>query len=169
MAIKDVKILVMDVDGVLTDGRLYFSPRGEEMKVFDARDGAGIKYLMRAGLDCAFLTGREGSIASARAKELGVKHVIGGAKDKEPALRGLLATLKLEPGQVGYIGDDLVDLPPMYVAGWSACPADADAEVRKVASYVASARGGHGAVREIIEHLLKEQGLWPEIMARYRR
>ncbi|HOX06649.1 MAG TPA: phenylphosphate carboxylase subunit delta [Planctomycetota bacterium] len=166
--LKDIKLLVLDVDGVLTDGRLYFSARGEEMKVFDARDGAGIKYLLRAGVDCAFLTGREGSVALARARELGVKHVIGGAKEKEPVLRGLLESMKLAPAQAAFVGDDLVDLPPMRIAGWSACPADAAAEVREAAAYVASAAGGHGAVREIIEHLLKEQGRWAEIMARYR-
>mgnify|MGYP000845355635 CR=1 FL=1 len=167
MATSDIKLLVMDVDGVLTDGRLYFSARGEELKIFDARDGAGVKYLMRAGLDCAFLTGREGSIASARAAELGVKHVLSGIKDKEPAFRELLASLGLTPEQAAFVGDDLVDLPPMRLAGWSACPADAAAEVREAAAYVASASGGRGAVREIVERLLKEQGRWPAIMKRY--
>jgi 3-deoxy-D-manno-octulosonate 8-phosphate phosphatase (KDO 8-P phosphatase) len=166
--LKGIKLLVLDVDGVLTDGRLYFSVRGEEMKVFDARDGAGIKMLMRAGVECAFLTGRDGGVASARAAELGVKHVMGGAKEKEPAFRELLARLKVAPEQAAFVGDDLVDLPPMRAAGWSACPADAVQEVRGAAAYVASSAGGHGAVREIIEYLLKEQGRWPAILAKYR-
>ena len=168
MAIADIKLLVFDVDGVLTDGRLYFSARGEELKAFNARDGAGIKCLMRAGVECAFLSGRESAVAAARAAELGVKHVVGGAKDKLPALRELLAELGLAPAQAAFVGDDQVDLPAMRECGWSACPADAVREVREAADYVAALPGGRGAAREIIEHLLKEQGRWPAILARYR-
>jgi len=154
---------------VLTDGRLYFSARGERLKAFDARDGAGIKYLLRAGLACAFLSGRAAAVARARARELGVKVVIGRARQKGPALRKLAARLGLALSQIGYVGDDLVDLPGMSIAGWSACPADAAAEVRRAAGYVAGASGGRGAAREIIEHVLKEQGRWAAILRRYRR
>ena len=169
MAIADIKLLVFDVDGVLTDGRLYFGARGEEFKAFDARDGAGLKYLQRAGLACAFLTGRaDRGAVKARARELGVKHLVSGAKQKEPALAKLAGKLGLGLGAVGYVGDDLMDLPAMRIAGWSACPADAVREVREAADYVAAAAGGRGAAREIIEQLLKEQGRWPAVLARYR-
>ena len=161
MAIHDVKLLVLDVDGVLTDGRLYFGPGGEQLKAFHVRDGAGIKMLLGAGLECAFLTGREGAIASARAAELGVRHVVGGAGDKGAALRRLAQSLGLALSQIGYVGDDLPDLPAMRDCGWTACPADAAAEVRGAADFVAAAAGGCGAVREIVERLLKEQGRWP--------
>ena len=161
MAIQDVKLLVLDVDGVLTDGRLYYGPQGERLKAFHVRDGAGIKMLLGAGLDCAFLTGRDGSAASARAAELGVCHVVSGAEDKESALRRLTRSLGLELSQTGYVGDDLADLPAMRGCGWSACPADAAAEVREAANCVTSAAGGCGAVREIVERLLKEQKRWP--------
>lgn len=161
MAIKDIKLLVLDVDGVLTDGRLYFGPHGEAMKAFHVRDGAGIKMLLDAGLDCAFLTGREGPIAAARASELGVRHVACGAGHKGAALRKLVDSLGLHVSQVAYVGDDLPDLPAMRECGWSACPADATPEVYSAAGWVAPSPGGRGAVREIIEHLLKEQGRWP--------
>lgn len=168
MSIAELKLLVFDVDGVLTDGSLHVGPSGEETKVFHARDGAAVKWLLRAGLECAFLTGRVSPGALLRrAEELGVRRVVGGARRKEPALRELAAELGLPLEQVGYVGDDLVDLPAMRAAGWSACPADAAPEVRAAAAHVASLAGGRGAAREIIELVLKEQGRWSGIVARY--
>jgi 3-deoxy-D-manno-octulosonate 8-phosphate phosphatase (KDO 8-P phosphatase) len=168
MALTDIKLLVFDVDGVLTDGRLYYGPEGDELKAFSARDGAGLKYLMRAGLQCGILSGRDSTALQRRCEDLGITHVITGAKFKEPELLKLLESLKLSPTEAGYVGDDLMDLPPMRLAGWSACPADAVEEVRAAADYVASARGGRGAAREVVEHLLKAQGKWDSIMERYR-
>jgi len=168
VSLADLKLLVFDVDGVLTDGRLYFGPTGDEMKAFSARDGAGMKYLMRFGVECALLSGRESPPVRHRADNLGIRHVVTGAKDKEPELRRLVSALGLSMEEVGYAGDDLMDLPPMRVAGWSACPADAAAEVREAADFVAAFPGGAGAVREIAEHVLEGQGKWEAVMARYR-
>jgi 3-deoxy-D-manno-octulosonate 8-phosphate phosphatase (KDO 8-P phosphatase) len=164
---EGLKLLVFDVDGVLTDGQLYFSSTGEETKAFNARDGVGMKYLMRFGVECAFLSGRESPPVQRRAENLGIQHVITGAKDKEPELRRLVSALGLSMEEVGYVGDDLMDLPPMRVAGWSACPADAVAEVRGAADFVTASPGGAGAVREIAEHVLRAQGKWEAVMARY--
>jgi len=168
LSLEKLKLLVLDVDGVLTDGKLYYGPDGDELKAFNSRDGAGIKYLMRAGLDCAVLSGRDSAALRRRCEDLGIRHVIGGARFKEPELEKLLEKLDLSPDEVGYVGDDLVDLPPMRVAGWSACPCDAVREVRDAVDFVARAEGGRGAVREVIEHLLRAQGRWDGIMARYR-
>ncbi len=168
MSAEGLKLLVFDVDGVLTDGQLYFSPTGEELKAFNARDGAGMKYLMRFGVECAILSGRESPPVQHRADNLGIKHVITGARDKEPELRRLVSSLGLSMDEVGYMGDDLMDLPPMRVAGWSACPADAVDEVRAAADYVTASAGGSGAAREVAEHVLKKQGKWEAVLARYR-
>ncbi len=168
MSLEKLKLLVFDVDGVLTDGRLYYGPEGDELKAFCARDGAGLKYLMRAGLECGILSGRDSGALRRRCEDLGIKHVITGAKSKQPELLKLLESLDLSAAEAGYVGDDLMDLPPMRLAGWSACPADAVEEVRVAADYVASARGGRGAAREVVEHLLKAQDKWELIMERYR-
>jgi 3-deoxy-D-manno-octulosonate 8-phosphate phosphatase (KDO 8-P phosphatase) len=161
MAIKDVRLLVVDVDGVLTDGLVYLGSAGEVIKAFHVRDGVGIKMLMDAGIECAFQSGRGDVLVDRRAAELGVRRVVSGVKDKAAALGELARSLGLELSQVGYVGDDLSDLPAMRACGWSACPADAAPEARAVAAYVASAAGGRGVVREIAERLLKEQGRWP--------
>jgi YrbI family 3-deoxy-D-manno-octulosonate 8-phosphate phosphatase len=168
MALAEIQLLVFDVDGVLTDGRLYYGPEGDQLKAFHARDGAGIKYLMRAGLDCAVLSGRDSAALRRRCEELGIARVIAGVKYKEPELHKLMENLDLSPREVGYVGDDLVDLPAMRLAGWSACPCDAVEEVRVNADYVARAPGGRGAVREVIETVLRARGRWEAIMARYR-
>jgi 3-deoxy-D-manno-octulosonate 8-phosphate phosphatase (KDO 8-P phosphatase) len=168
MALTDIRLLVLDVDGVLTDGRLYYGPSGEEIKAFHSRDGAGIRYLMEAGLDCALLSGRESEALRRRAADLGIARVVGAAGEKGAELGALIGSLGLEPGQVAYVGDDLPDLAAMRLAGWSACPADAVAEVRAAADLVASSPGGLGAVREIVEHLLRAQGRWEAVLARYR-
>ncbi len=168
MSLDKLKLLVLDVDGVLTDGKLYYGANGDELKAFSSRDGAGIKYLMRAGLECAILSGRDSAALHRRCQDLGIDHVVTGAKVKEPELQKVLDDLGLAPEEAGYVGDDLMDLPPMRAVGWSACPADAVREVREAVDYVADANGGHGAVREIVEHVLGAQDKWDGIMARYR-
>ena len=168
MSIKGIKLLVFDVDGVLTDGKLYFGPSGEELKTFDARDGAGIKCLMESGVECAILSARDSAALRHRAESLGIRHAITGAGDKAPELRRLIESLGLKRDEIGYVGDDLMDLPPMRLAGWSACPADAAPEVREAADYVAASPGGSGVAREVAELLLKAEGKWEAVLARYR-
>jgi 3-deoxy-D-manno-octulosonate 8-phosphate phosphatase (KDO 8-P phosphatase) len=164
MALTDIKLLVLDVDGVLTDGRLYYGPGGEELKAFDVRDGAGIKLLEAAGVETAILSGRESEALRRRMEDLGISLAVTGSGDKAAGLRELAAARRLKPEEIGYVGDDLMDLPAMRLAGWSACPADAVAEIRAAAAHVTAANGGRGAVREVAEHLLKARGSWDAVL-----
>ncbi len=163
-----VKLLVLDVDGVLTDGRFIIMPSGEEYKPFNAKDGSGIKYWIRAGGTVAFISGRDSAAVAARAEELGVDIVRQGCKRKAPVLTAVLDELEMAPGAVMVVGDDLPDLPLFDLCGLTACPADAVDEVREAADYVCRARGGDGCVREVVELLLKGTGRWDTIMQRYR-
>ena len=160
-----IRLFVMDVDGTLTDGMITYAADGLELKSFHARDGAGIKLLPLAGVTPAIVTGRTSAAVSRRAKELGIEIVVQGAGDK----RGVVDRLREEAGiawpEVAFVGDDLTDIPPMRMAGFSAAPKDADPEVRRIATYVCEARGGRGAVREAIETLLRRQGAWDRILA----
>lgn len=156
-----VRLLVLDVDGVLTDGTLLYGPSGEVFQRFSAYDGYGLECLRDAGVELAILTGRVSTAVVHRAQTLGIKHVIQGAKDKAVALRELASTCKVDLKNVGYVGDDIFDVPPMKLAGWSAAPANARPEVKAVANYVCSSCGGMGAVREVAEEILKARGDWP--------
>ncbi len=156
-----IELLVLDVDGVLTDGSIIIDNHGVESKHFHVRDGAAIAIWNKTGKRTAILSGRSARCVDLRGGELGIKPVVQGASDKGEALRAMILELDLEPSQVGFMGDDLADLPAMELAGFSACPADAAAEVRGFADLVTDARGGRGAVREVVETLLKAQGSWP--------
>jgi 3-deoxy-D-manno-octulosonate 8-phosphate phosphatase (KDO 8-P phosphatase) len=147
-------LLVLDVDGVLTDGRLYFGPRGEALKVFDVRDGYGIVQLLRAGLSVAVISGRRSPMVTARCRELGVRHVHQGVSDKLAVLVRLCARLKLTPASCACVGDDLPDVPVMRAAALSFAVADAHHEVRRRADVVTRRPGGRGAVREVCDYLL---------------
>jgi 3-deoxy-D-manno-octulosonate 8-phosphate phosphatase (KDO 8-P phosphatase) len=149
-----IRLLVLDVDGVLTDGRLYFGPRGEALKVFDVRDGLGLVRLQRAGVSVAVISGRRSPMVTARCRELGVRHVHQGVSDKLAALARLCARLKLTPASCACVGDDLPDVPVMRAAALSFAVADAHREVRRAADVVTRRRGGRGAVREVCDHLL---------------
>src|SRR5215469_17005642 len=149
-----IRLLVLDVDGVLTDGRLYFGPRGEALKAFHVRDGVGLKELQRAGLAVAVISGRRSPIVAARCRELGVRHVLQGVGDKLAALMRLCARLKLTPAVCACVGDDLPDVPVMRAAALSFAVADAPQAVRRAADVVTRRRGGRGAVREVCDHLL---------------
>ena len=163
-----IRLLISDVDGVLTDGRLIFDAAGVESKEFHVRDGAGLKYWIRAGHRAALLTGRESTVVARRAAELGIDLVEQGATDKLPALGRLLAAAGCAAAETAYLGDDLPDLPVLRAVGFAVAVADATEEVRAAADYVTAARGGWGAVREVVELILKAQGRWDGIMARYR-
>jgi len=162
-----IELLVLDVDGVLTDGRITLTGAGEEIKSFHAHDGAGMKYWRRAGRKLAMISGRGSQAVRLRAEELGVEAVRLNEKNKLPAYQEVLEELGLVPAQAAVVGDDLTDLPMMRHCAFSAAPADAVGEVRQAADYVTESRGGQGAVREVIELILKEAGLWQAILRRY--
>lgn len=151
----DIRLLVLDVDGVLTDGRLYFTARGEEMKVFHVRDGAGIVQLLRAGVQIAVISGRHSAAVDKRAHELGIPWIKQGVHDKLAALQELLETLNLGPQAVACVGDDTPDLPLLEQARLGIAVADAHPAVRQAAHYVTQAPGGLGAVREACDLLLQ--------------
>ncbi len=150
---NQIKLLVMDVDGTLTDGRLYIGTDGEVMKAFDVKDGYGIVCFRQAGGIPAVITGRQSRIAEERCRELGITELMQGVGDKLDCLRALAEKYHLETDQVAYIGDDLGDLDAIRYAGVSGCPADAAEAVRGACTYVCKALGGRGAVREFIEHI----------------
>lgn len=149
-----IRLLVLDVDGVLTDGRLYFGARGEILKVFHVRDGHGIKQLQAAGVEIAVISGRSAGAVVRRCRDLGIRHVIQGADDKLAAFRRLCARLGVSAPQCACVGDDLPDVPVMLAAGLSFAVADAHPAARRVAHHVTSLAGGYGAVREVCDRLL---------------
>ncbi len=162
-----IEMLVMDVDGVLTDGSIVYTDRGEEIKAFHVRDGSGLKLWMGLGKKTAILTGRKSAVVERRASELGIGAVIQGAEDKRTAFVELLTEHKLRENQAAYIGDDLPDVPVLRRCGLALTVADACPEARNQSHYVTRTPGGRGAVREIIELVLRAQGRWQEACARY--
>ena len=165
----NVEFLVMDVDGVLTDGRIIYTDSGELIKVFDVTDGTGIKYWHRLGRASAIISGRSSPAVDKRATELGIVHVFQDVKDKVPVLQGLLDRLNVKPERVAYVGDDLMDLAAMRMVGFPVAVAGARPEVLSAAEYVTRNPGGRGAVREVVEVILKAQGLWEQVLSRYTR
>jgi 3-deoxy-D-manno-octulosonate 8-phosphate phosphatase (KDO 8-P phosphatase) len=164
---KQIKALVLDVDGVLTDSSIYFTDSGEEIKAFNSKDGHGIRMLMRAGLQVGIITGRKSKALQFRTEELGIEHVIEDAKDKKKALESLSAKLGIDPSEIAYMGDDVVDLPAMAMCGLTFAPSDAVDLVKEKADFVTKNPGGKGAVREVVEIILKSQNLYDKIMERY--
>jgi 3-deoxy-D-manno-octulosonate 8-phosphate phosphatase (KDO 8-P phosphatase) len=162
-----ITTVVFDVDGVLTDGGIVLDSAGNEIKRFDVQDGTGIKYLMRAGIRVALLSGRESHAVVARARELDIEDVYQGRKDKIDAYNDLKRVHSLEDAQIACVGDDLPDVPIMRAAGLAVAVSNARPEVKAVAHYVTEAAGGHGAAREFVEWLLKASGKWEKIMERY--
>ena len=162
-----IRLLVLDVDGVLTDGRIVLTGGGEEIKAFHVRDGSGMKYWKRAGGKLAVISGRGSPAIVHRARELDVDAVRLNAKDKLPAYEEILVELGTAPDAAAVVGDDLPDLPLLLRCGLPVAVADAVEEVRRIAAYVPRARGGCGAVREVIERILQRAGKWDSIMERY--
>jgi len=150
-----VQLVIFDVDGVFTDGRLYYGADGEELKVFHVRDGHGIKSLLQQGIQVAVISGRSSAAVSRRMQELGIRHVFQGDDDKRPILEKLLKKLALSTDQTACVGDDLADLPLMQVAGIAIAVADAQPEVRAQADWCTRSRGGEGAVREVCDLILE--------------
>jgi 3-deoxy-D-manno-octulosonate 8-phosphate phosphatase (KDO 8-P phosphatase) len=162
-----VKLMIFDVDGVLTDGGLYYGHEGELFKRFNVLDGAGIQLLQRFGIDTAIITARQSEIVNQRATGLGITHVYQGARDKRAALEQLAAKLNLSTTQCGYIGDDLIDLPILIRVGFAASVANCHPEVRTRVHYIARQGGGHGAVREICDLILRAQGHYEAALMSY--
>ncbi len=165
--ILPLRFLILDVDGVMTDGSISYTENGGEVKSFNAKDGAGLKYWTRAGHRAGIITGRSSPIVERRAEELGIAFVAMDAKNKLPAFEAMLREANVRPEEVAMIGDDLPDLPLIRRAGFGVAVADAVNEVREGADFVTEKDGGRGAVRELIEYILKVQGRWEGIMERY--
>jgi 3-deoxy-D-manno-octulosonate 8-phosphate phosphatase (KDO 8-P phosphatase) len=162
-----IELLLLDVDGVLTDGGIVYTDAGEEIKRFHVRDGSGLKLWHLAGKRSAIVSGRKSRAVERRAAELGIAPVLQGLSEKLPAFGVVLTETGLRAEQVCAIGDDLPDLPVLRRAGLAVAVADACGEVRDAADYVTALPGGHGAVRDAIEWLLKAQGAWDELLGRY--
>ncbi len=160
-----VKLMIFDVDGVLTDGRLLVSANGELLKTFDTLDGHGIKLLAQAGVVPAIISGRKSDIVAWRMRELGIAHVYQGIQDKRTAFAELLAAMQFQPADCGYMGDDWPDLPVMTQVAFAACPAQAHVELRARCHYVASAEGGRGAAREVCDLILHAKGAYDGLLA----
>lgn len=155
------RLLVLDADGVLTDGSLIYGPGGEILQRFCVHDGYAIRCLQAVGIGVAILTGRCSEAVAQRAQTLSITEVIQGAHDKGAALRDLADRSRVDVQEICYVGDDLFDIPAMQLAGWSAAPANARPEVKGAANYVCSSPGGGGAVREVAELILRARGDWP--------
>jgi 3-deoxy-D-manno-octulosonate 8-phosphate phosphatase (KDO 8-P phosphatase) len=162
-----VRLMIFDVDGVLTDGRLYYGAAGEAMKAFHVRDGHGVKLLREGGIEVAILTARQSEIVAGRARELGIERVVQGAADKAAGFERVLSDARVSAEHCGYMGDDWPDLAVLARVGFAATVADAAPEVRAAAHWVASAAGGHGAVRELAEFVLRAQGRFGALLARH--
>ena len=159
--------LLLDVDGVLTDGRLWFDDKGETVKAFDVRDGLGIKLLREHGVEVGILSARASAVVSRRAAGLGVVEVLQGESDKLAAFEGFLERRRLRAEEVAYLADDLQDLAVLAACGLAAAPADASPDVRSRVGFVTEARGGRGAVRELAERILAARGVWESIVSRF--
>jgi 3-deoxy-D-manno-octulosonate 8-phosphate phosphatase (KDO 8-P phosphatase) len=155
---RRIRLMIFDVDGVLTDGRLWYGPAGEELKAFHAFDGHGIKMLAASGIACAVLSGRRSGAVAARCTELSIEHVLQGIEDKLSAFEKLRSALALGAEDCGFMGDELVDLPVLTRCGLACAPREAPEQVRSRVHYVASAGAGYGAAREVCEFILQAQG-----------
>jgi 3-deoxy-D-manno-octulosonate 8-phosphate phosphatase (KDO 8-P phosphatase) len=164
---RGVKLMAFDVDGVLTDGSIYFSDVAAEIKAFNTLDGLGMKLLHEAGVELALITGRQSKAVAARAAELGIQHVFQGSDNKLATLEGLCARLHVPIGACGYMGDDLPDLPVLLRCGFAATVPDAPDAIRTRVHYVTRRPAGHGAVREVCEFVLTAQGMLDAAVERY--
>lgn len=166
---KQVKLLLLDVDGVLTNNHLYYSDDGQEHKSFYTRDGHGMVMLQKSGVDIGIITGRKSQLVSNRMRDLKVKHVYQGVPDKLPTFLQLMEELQIDFSEVAYIGDDILDLPILTRVGLSATPADGDPEVKQRVNHISAFKGGQGCVREMCELIMKAQGSWQKHMDFYLR
>jgi 3-deoxy-D-manno-octulosonate 8-phosphate phosphatase (KDO 8-P phosphatase) len=167
MDFSEIKLLALDVDGVLTDGTLIINADGSESKFFNSLDGHGLRMWQRAGLKVALISGRVSVPTERRAEQLQIEYVFQDCHHKLPVIEKLAGQLGLSPQDIAYVGDDLTDMPVMRYAGFAVAVANAVDEVKQCADYVTTRPGGSGAVREVIEYILKKAGRWQELMQRY--
>ncbi len=165
---SSVSLLLMDVDGVLTDGRIIYDSDGKELKFFHVRDGHGLKLILRYGVKTGIITGRSSNIVNKRAAELGIEYVYQNAKNKKDVIEQILLEQQLLPEQVAYIGDDIVDIPVFRRVGFRITVPDAPYEVRQEVDYVTLNYAGKGAVREVCEIILKAKGFWQQVIEDYK-
>lgn len=165
--LEKIKLLILDVDGVMTDGRIIMDCEGRELKNFNVRDGHGIKLLQRYGIRIAILTGRKSKVVEYRAKDLEIEDVYQKVFNKKEVFEKILKKHKLSADETAFMGDDIVDIPVLKRVGFSAAVADAVDEVKKSVDYITKNTGGHGAVRELCEMILEAQDKWQEVAARY--
>lgn len=161
-----LKYIVVDVDGTLTDGGIYYDVNGNEWKKFCTRDAAGFFAAFAAGMEIVVLTGRACAATERRMKELRVKRFYQNVRDKRSFLKNLIEEKGISKEELGYIGDDLNDLAAMKLAGYIGCPADSCKEIQEIAQFVSTLEGGHGAVRDVIEHILRERGEWDNAISK---
>ena len=161
---QKIKLLILDVDGVMTNNMLIYSDDGIESKAFNTRDGHGMVLLQKSGIDIGIITGRKSQLVTNRMKDLKVKHVYQGVPDKLPTFLKLVADLELSLDEIAYIGDDILDLPVLMRIGLAITPANGDEEVKSRVDYISPFKGGEGCVREACEIILRSQNLWQQHM-----
>lgn len=164
---REIRLIVLDVDGVLTDGQLFLGDGGEQYKAFHSRDGHGLRLALRAGLELAILTGRQSEVVRHRMQDLGIRHIRQGCSNKGQGMEAILADLGVSAAQTAYVGDDVIDLPAMRRVGLSIAVADAHPLVLQHADWCTRAPGGRGAVREICEEILEAQALLDGLLVPY--
>lgn len=165
--IQRVKCLLLDVDGVMTDGKVHIGAEGGEVKIFDLRDGSGIKLAQMAGLKVGFISGRPSDATARRAKELAVDWLIQGAREKGRTVTEIGQEAGFSLDEICFVGDDILDLPALRIVGFPVAVADAVLDAKAAASYVTRAKGGNGAVREVVELIVRTQGLWQDALEAY--
>ena len=164
---KTIRLLVLDVDGVMTDGKIIMNDMGREIKNFDVKDGHGIKILMRCGIDVILLTGRRSAVVEHRAKDIGIEEVYQGIFNKLEKFEEILQNKSFNYENIAFVGDDIVDIPLLKRVGFSVAVADATEDVKKCVDYITKKAGGDGAVREVCELILQAQGKWIDVAKRY--
>ena len=164
---KKIKVLILDVDGVLTDGKLIYTDHGEEVKNFNVNDGLGIFLVRNSGIKCVVLTAKGSEIVQKRCKELRIDKVYKNCHYKIEAFDDILGTFKVEPENICFVGDDLIDIPVLKRVGLAICPKNAVLEVKDHVHFVSEKKGGGGAVREVCDFILRSQGKWEEVTKRY--
>lgn len=164
---NNIKLIVLDVDGTLTDGKVYYDNNGNEFKSFNVKDGMGIGQAIKSGIEFAIITGRSSLSVDRRSRELGIQHIYQGINCKKEVVEILLDKLNLTYENILYIGDDINDLEVMSYVKYAACPANSVEEIKEISFFISKYNGGEGAVREIIEYVLKKQGKWDKIVKNY--
>lgn len=162
-----IRLMIFDVDGILTDGSLHFGPEGEMMKTFNVLDGQGIKLLQEAGIITAIISARQAPIVKKRATDLGIEHILLGIHDKKSAFLTLTSELNISHDHCGFIGDDIIDLSVLNLVGFSASVPNGHVEVKSRVDYITNVKGGHGAARELCDFILKAQNKYENIISRY--